>query len=162
SNFLDTLARIQNVVMDKTGTMTEGVFDVQEVNFSAEFDKDEMLQMVNVLESQSTHPVATAIHHYVGDVDHSIELVHTEEIAGHGLKATIHGKELLVGNFKLMDKFGIEYDLDFDRIVYTTIAVAYDHKFVGYMTIADNIKADAQLTIDKLKSLGVKSIMLSG
>lgn len=162
SNFLDTLARIQNVVMDKTGTMTEGVFNVQEVNFNAEFDKDEMLQMVNVLESQSTHPVATAIHHYVGDVDHSIELVHTEEIAGHGLKATIHGKELLVGNFKLMDKFGIEYNLDLDRIVYTAIAVAYDHKFVGYMTIADNIKADAQLTIDKLKSLGVKSTMLSG
>ncbi|NGM66715.1 heavy metal translocating P-type ATPase [Sphingobacterium sp. SGR-19] len=162
SNFLDTLARIQNVVMDKTGTMTEGVFSVQEVNFSAESDKEEMLQMINVLESRSTHPVATAIHQYVGDVDHSIELVNTEEIAGHGLKAIVDGKGLLVGNFKLMDKFGIEYDLDVNSIVYTTIAVAYDHKFVGYMTIADNIKADAQLTIDKLKSLGVKSTMLSG
>src|SRR5690606_3238214 len=162
SNFLDTLARIQNVVMDKTGTMTEGVFDVQEVNFSAEFDKDEMLQMVNVLESQSTHPVATAIYHYVGDVDHSIELVHTEEIAGHGLKATIHGIEQLVGKFKLMHEFRSEYHLSLERIGYTTIAVAYDRKFVGYMTIADNIKADAQLTIDKLKSLGVKSTMLSG
>lgn len=162
SNFLDVLANIQNVVMDKTGTMTEGVFQVQEVNFGSEFDKDEILKMVNRLESHSTHPVATAIHHFVGEIDHSVELKNTEEIAGHGLKSTINGKNLLVGNFKLMDKFGIKYDLDPNDIVYTTIAVAYDNKFVGYITIADNIKEDSQRTIDKLKSLNVKPTMLSG
>ncbi|MBD1432477.1 cadmium-translocating P-type ATPase [Sphingobacterium sp. DN00404] len=162
SNFLDALANIQNVVMDKTGTMTEGVFKVQEVNFNAAFDKEEILQMVNALESHSTHPVATAIHEYVGKPSNEIRLKNTEEIAGHGLKSTVNGNDILVGNFKLMDKFGIQYDLDPNSIVYTTIAVAYDNKFVGYITIADTIKKDAQETINLLHRLHVKATMLSG
>ncbi|MGE6394436.1 heavy metal translocating P-type ATPase [Chryseobacterium scophthalmum] len=162
SNFLDVLANVQNVVMDKTGTMTEGVFKVQEVNFGNEFNKDEILKLVNALESQSTHPVATAIYQFVGEIDHSVQLENVEEIAGHGLKATISGKELLVGNFKLMDKFNISYDLKTENIVYTLIAIAYDKKFVGYLTIADSIKEDAHLTINKLKTLNVKTTMLSG
>ncbi|ENI5461243.1 Zinc-transporting ATPase [Flavobacterium psychrophilum] len=162
SNFLDVMATIQNVVMDKTGTMTEGVFKVQEVVFNADFNKDEILQIVNALESQSTHPVATAIHQYVGKIDSTIVLKDVEEISGHGLKANVNGKELLVGNFKLMDKFSIAYDIDPTTIVYTLIAVAYDKKFVGYLTIADSIKEDAQITIDKLKALGIKTTMLSG
>lgn len=162
SNFLDVIADIKNVVMDKTGTMTEGVFKVQEVVLKPEFTQDEILKMVNALESQSTHPVATAIHQFVGEIDHSIQLENTEEIAGHGLKSTINGKELLVGNFKLMDKFNIKYDLDPSTIVYTLIAIAFDGKFAGYITIADSIKEDAQITIDQLKSLGVKTTMLSG
>ncbi|MGJ1361136.1 heavy metal translocating P-type ATPase [Sphingobacterium spiritivorum] len=162
SNFLDTIAAIQNVVMDKTGTMTEGVFKVQEVVFNPEFNKDEILKLVNAVESLSTHPVATAIHEYVGDIDSTIKLENTEEIAGHGLKARISGKELLVGNFKLMDKFGISYDVDPSSIVYTTIAVASDGKFVGYITIADSIKEDSQRTIELLHKLNVKVTMLSG
>ncbi|CAI8831230.1 heavy metal translocating P-type ATPase [Chryseobacterium sp. IT-36CA2] len=162
SNFLDSIAEIQNVVMDKTGTMTEGVFKVQEVSMSAEFNKEEVLQMVNVLESKSTHPVATAIHNYVGDINHNIPLENVEEIAGHGLKATINGKELLVGNFKLMDKFSISYDLNHANIVYTVIAVAYDKKFAGYITIADSIKEDAKQTVDNLHKMNVKATMLSG
>jgi Cd2+/Zn2+-exporting ATPase len=162
SNYLDVMASVQNVVMDKTGTMTEGVFKVQEVIFNSDFNKDEILQLVNVLESQSTHPVATAIHQFVGNVDSTITLKDVEEISGHGLKAYVNGKELLVGNFKLMDKFSISYDIDPSSIVYTLIAVAYDKKFVGYLTIADSIKEDAQITIDKLKALGVKTTMLSG
>lgn len=162
SNFLDVMASIQNVVMDKTGTMTEGVFKVQEVVFNSDFNKDEILQMVNALESQSTHPVATAIHQFVGNIDSTIQLKDVEEISGHGLKANINGKELLVGNFKLMDKFSITYDIDPSSIVYTLIAVAYDKKFVGYLTIADSIKEDAQISIDKLKALGIKTTMLSG
>ena len=162
SNFLDVIATVQNVVMDKTGTMTEGVFKVQEVVFDKQFKEKEILQMVNALESQSTHPVATAIHEFVGKVDASIKLGKVEEIAGHGLKATVDGKSLLVGNFKLMDKFSISYDTDPDSIVYTLIAVAYDNKFVGYVTIADVIKKDAQETIDRLNALNVKTTMLSG
>lgn len=162
SNFLDVMSTIQNVVMDKTGTMTEGVFKVQEVVFNTDFNKEDLLQLVNALESQSTHPVATAIHQFVGKIDSTIELKNVEEISGHGLKAEVDGKELLVGNFKLMDKFSIAYDIDPKSIVYTLIAVAYDKKFVGYLTIADSIKEDAQITIDKLKSLGIKTTMLSG
>jgi Cd2+/Zn2+-exporting ATPase len=162
SNFLDALANIQNVVMDKTGTMTEGVFKVQEVVFDSEFNRAEILQLVNALESHSTHPVATAIHQYAGTVNNTIPLENVEEIAGHGLKANVNGKELLVGNFKLMNKFSIAYGIDPNSIVYTVIAVAYDKKFVGYITIADSIKEDAQTTIDKLKLLNVKTTMLSG
>ncbi|ANF50377.1 cadmium/zinc/cobalt-transporting ATPase [Chryseobacterium glaciei] len=162
SNFLDVLANVQNVVMDKTGTMTEGVFKVQEVDFKTEFNKDEILKFVNALESKSSHPVATAIHDFVGEIDHSIQLENVEEIAGHGLKATINGKDLLGGNFKLLDKFNIKYDIQPENIVYTLIAIAYDKQFVGYLTIADSIKADAQLTINKLKALNVQTTMLSG
>lgn len=162
SNFLDLLANIQNVVMDKTGTMTEGVFKVQEVVFKPEFNKEQIIEMVNALESKSTHPVATAIHNFVGKVDSNIELNNVEEIAGHGLKAEVNGKELLVGNFKLMDTFGISYDIDSEAIVYTLVAIAYDKKFAGYLTIADVIKEDAQSTVSKLKKLGVNTTMLSG
>ena len=169
SNFLDTLSNIQNVVMDKTGTITEGVFKVQEVVFDPAFNKDEMLKMVNILESHSTHPVAAAIHEYVGKPDNAIRLENTTEIAGHGLKSTVYqptgqadGKELLVGNFKLMNKFGIPYDLDPNSIANTTIAVAYDHEFVGYISIADIIKEDARQTIVQLNELNIKTTMLSG
>ncbi len=162
SNFLDSIATIQHVVMDKTGTMTEGVFKVQELNLKADFNKDEILKMVNKLESQSTHPVATAIHDFVGKIDSSVELINVEEISGHGLKADVNGKELLVGNFKLLKKFGVAYDIDPESIVYTVIAIAYDKKFAGYLTIADSIKEDAQVTVNALNALGVKITMLSG
>lgn len=162
SNFLDAIATIQNVVMDKTGTMTEGVFKVQDVVFDTAFNQSEILELVNALENYSNHPVATAIHQYVGEVNPDIQLQNIEEIAGHGLKADINNKELLVGNFKLMDRFSIPYNIDVNNIVYTVIAIAYDRKFVGYITIADSIKEDAQITIDKLNILNVKSTMLSG
>jgi len=162
SNFLDSIAEIQNVVMDKTGTMTEGVFKVQEVSIQPEFNKEEILKLVNALESKSTHPVATAIHNYAGEIDHSLPLENVEEIAGHGLKASVNGKELLVGNFKLMDKFNISYDTNHVNIVYTLIAIAYDKKFAGYITIADSIKSDAKETVESLHRMGVKATMLSG
>ena len=162
SNFLDKIAEIQNVVMDKTGTMTEGVFKVQDVTIKDGFDKDEILQLVNVVESKSTHPVATAVHEFVGEINNSINLEDTEEIAGHGLKAIANGKEILVGNFKLLDKFKISYDVDPSKIVYTVIAIAYDGKFAGFITIADRIKNDAKQAVEKLHSLNVKATMLSG
>ncbi|MEC5172491.1 heavy metal translocating P-type ATPase [Chryseobacterium nepalense] len=162
SNFLDVLANIRHVVMDKTGTLTEGVFKVQEIQFNNDFNKDEILKLINALESKSSHPVATAIHEYVGEIDHSIPLENIEEIAGRGLKANINDKELLVGNLKLMDQFSIKYNIDSENIVYTLIAVAYDKKFVGYLTIADTVKQDAQSAINRLKALNVKITMLSG
>ncbi|WP_294286782.1 heavy metal translocating P-type ATPase [uncultured Chryseobacterium sp.] len=162
SNFLDVLATVRQVVMDKTGTLTEGVFKVQEVNINNGFNKDELLKLVNALESKSSHPVATAIHEYAGEIDHSVKLENVEEVAGQGLKATANGKELLVGNFRLIDAAGIRYDFNPENIVDTVIAVAYDQKFAGYLTIDDEVKPDAKVTIDQLKSLGVTVTMLSG
>jgi len=148
--------------MDKTGTMTEGVFKVQEVHFHSAFNQTEILEMVNAVESKSTHPVATAIHEFMGEENTSLNIENVEEIPGHGLIAVVKGKELLVGNFKLLDKFGIKYDSNITEIAYTLIAIAYDGKYVGYLTVADSIKEDAQLTINKLETLGVKTTMLSG
>ena len=162
SNFLDVMASVKNVVMDKTGTLTEGVFKVQEVQLQAGFEVQETLSWVNALESNSTHPVATAIREYVGEVDSSIAFTNIEEIAGHGLRATLNGQEVLVGNFKLLDKFGVAYDFDPAQVVYTIIAIAQNKKFVGYLTIADQIKADAPKAIDLLHQMGVKLTMLSG
>ncbi len=162
SNFLDILANTRHVVMDKTGTITEGVFKVQEVILDSSFDKKKLLEMVNALERHSTHPVATAIHEYVGDENPQLQLIDTEEIPGHGLKTTIEGEQLLVGNFKLLRKFGITYDVDPATIVYTTIAIAYGGVFAGYITIADQIKEDAQKAIDRLNLMNVKTTMLSG
>ncbi|WP_425636859.1 heavy metal translocating P-type ATPase [Algoriphagus yeomjeoni] len=162
SNFLDSITEIKNVVMDKTGTMTEGVFDVQEVHLRPEFEQSKILDLVNALESKSTHPISTAIKKHVGEIDSSIVLENVEEVAGHGLKAQIDRKELLVGNFKLLDKYSIPYSIDPSGIVFTLVAIAYDGKFAGYLTIADSIKSDAQHTIAQLKSMGVGITMLSG
>ncbi|MCD8540802.1 MAG: cadmium-translocating P-type ATPase, partial [Leadbetterella sp.] len=162
SNFLDVLAHTRHVVMDKTGTLTEGVFRVQEVVLQPGQDKDTILKLVNVLESHSTHPVATAIHEYAGPVDTSVIMENTKEIPGYGLKATANGKELLVGNFKLMDREGIAYDPDPAGIVYTVIAIAYDRKFAGYLTIADSIKPEAGTAIRRLHDANVKTTLLSG
>ncbi len=162
SNYLDALAAVKNVVVDKTGTMTEGVFKVQTVNIKPEFDKDFILKLMNVIENSSTHPVATAIHDYLGEPDHTMIIDHIEEIAGHGLTGTYKGNKLLVGNVKLLDKFNIKYDVNLNKIVETVIAIAYEGKFAGYITIADRIKEDALDTVKKLKKLGVTTTMLSG
>lgn len=162
SNFLDSMAGIQHMVMDKTGTLTEAVFKVQELVFKPGFDRNTILQMVNALEHNSTHPVATAIRDYTGELDTTIVLENVEEIAGYGLKATIDGKDLLVGNFRLLDRFGVLYDTDTDAIVYTTIAIAYDGKFAGYLTIADNVKPDAKEAIDRLRAMDIQTTLLSG
>ena len=162
SNFLDLIAQVNHVVMDKTGTMTEGVFKVQEVNFESKFDQKQILDLVNVLESQSSHPVATAIHEFVGAVNNEIKFSEVEEIPGLGLKGTYQNNDLLVGNFKLMDAFSIPHKVNVDTIVFTTIAVAYKNEFIGYLTISDSIKKEAQLTIDQLNAMQIKTTLLSG
>lgn len=163
-NYLDALSNIQNIVVDKTGTMTEGVFEVKDVLIGQQFDQDYILQLVNVLESHSSHPIATAILNYVGEIDTTIQLGEIEEYAGFGLKTSVEQKDFLVGNFKLMDKFNIHYDINPNEIADTTLAIAYGDEFVGYVTIADRIKADAARTVAALHKMKVKVkvTMLSG
>lgn len=161
-NFLDALSTIQHVVMDKTGTMTEGVFHVQEVFMDPSFNREEILSWVNALESYSSHPVATAVHEFVGKPNADISLEQIEEIPGHGMRSLVLGKELLVGNFKLLDRFSVAYDDGPNRHIDTTLAIAYDKKFVGYIRIADRIKEDAAETIAQLHRLQVQTTMLSG
>ncbi len=162
SHFLDLLADTKNVVMDKTGTLTEGVFKVKDVVIEPGFNKDEILKLLNFIEGKSTHPIATAIHEFVGNIDHSVKMENIEEIAGYGLKGSLDHRIFLAGNFRLMDTFNIQYTTDPSQFTETLIAIAFDGKFAGYLTISDHIKKDAAHAISELKKLGVKSTMLSG
>lgn len=162
SNFLDILASVKNVVMDKTGTMTEGVFKVQQVHIEKGFNKEEILVLLNILESKSTHPIAAAVHEYAGEIRHDIVMKDFEEIAGHGLKGTIDGKEVLAGNFKLMEKFDIPHSVNHIEVSDTLIAVAVDGQFAGYVTISDQIKEDSSSAVTELQKMGIKVTMLSG
>lgn len=162
SNYLDILATVKNVVLDKTGTLTEGVFKVHQVHINPVFDTNKILQWVNCIESHSNHPVATAIHEYVDTVNQEITIANVEEIAGQGMRAEIEGKEILVGNFKLLDTYKIPYSIANEEIVFTTLAIAFDKTFVGYITIADQIKTTAPETIKQLQQMGITPTMMSG
>lgn len=162
SNFLDIMTKIDTVVMDKTGTLTKGVFQVQKVSTAAGIEEKEFIQLLAAIESKSTHPIATAIAEYAGNAPNQDQIGHVEEIAGHGLKGSIDGKEVLAGNAKLLKKFSIAYPEDIDAIVDSVVVVAIDQKFAGYVTIADEVKADAKQAIADLHALNIKTVMLSG
>jgi Cd2+/Zn2+-exporting ATPase len=159
SNFLDVVTRIDTVVTDKTGTLTKGVFKVQQVE--TEMDKTEFLRLAASLESYSTHPVARAIIQHAAGINLS-KPTDVEEIAGHGLKGTVEGLEILAGNLKLLQRFDISFPESLDAIVETIVVVAVHGKYAGYITIADEVKEDAAETIASLKKLGIETIMLSG
>lgn len=159
SNYLDVMTKIDTVVMDKTGTLTEGVFKVQKI-VAVGIDEKELLKLAATLESKSTHPIAVAITQHAGNNNSSVNNV--EEISGHGLKGTIDGKEVLAGNLKLLKKFKIEYDKTVEAVVETIVVVAVNNKYAGYIIIADQIKEDAPKAIQDLHSLNIKTVMLSG
>lgn len=163
SNYLDQMRKVDSVVMDKTGTLTKGVFNVQQV-VAVDFDKDLMLILVSALESQSTHPVAKAVAAYCADLEfESAEVKEVEEIAGLGMKGQVEEFDVLVGNSKLLQKFSIPYDITIDAIAETTVVVAINGKYCGYISIADEIKDDAKAAIDELRKIGVRNlVMLSG
>lgn len=160
-NFLDVMTTIDTVVMDKTGTLTKGVFKVQKV-VTENFDEKEFLKLAAAIEANSTHPIAKAIAVYAEDKADSVKADKVEEIAGHGLKATIDGKEILAGNLKLMKLHNVACPADVDKVVDTIVAIAVNNKFAGYITIADEIKEDAAEAIKQMHSLNIKTVMLSG
>jgi Zn2+/Cd2+-exporting ATPase len=162
ANFLDLITRVDTVVMDKTGTLTEGVFKVQRVETQL-VDKDGFISAVAALESKSSHPIAQAIVTEVGEKYKSRLVRDVEEIPGYGLRGEVDGKQLLVGNSRLLSKFNIAYDPALETIVDTTVMVAIEGQYAGYITIADQVKADAVLAIKNLRDRGVKRlVMLSG
>ncbi|WP_316796493.1 heavy metal translocating P-type ATPase [Pedobacter agri] len=160
SNFLDLITKLNVVVMDKTGTLTKGVFKVQKIESS--IDESEFLNLLAAVEAKSTHPIAKAIVAHVGEKEvHPAENI--EEIAGMGLKGTVNGKEVLAGNVKLLEKFKIDFDVKIKDIEESIVVVAVDGKYVGYVLIADEIKEDATDAINQLHANGVKQVvMLSG
>lgn len=162
SNFLDVMTGINVVVMDKTGTLTEGVFKVQEI-VTNDIKQEELLKLTAALESHSTHPIGLAVVEHAGkEVITGLGVTGVEEISGHGLKGFIDGKVVLAGNTKLMKKFHIDYPAEIDGIVYTIVIVAIDKKYKGHITIADKIKEDAVQAIKGLHELKIQTVMLSG
>jgi Cd2+/Zn2+-exporting ATPase len=161
STFLDIMASIQVVVMDKTGTLTKGVFKVQKV-VAVDISEADLVKYTAALETKSTHPVGTAIIEYAKGAEKNTTVTDVEEIAGHGLKGKVDGKEILAGNVKLMKKFNISYDAEIDNKPFTIIVIAINQKYSGYFLIADEIKEDAKQAIESLHRLNVKTVMLSG
>jgi Cd2+/Zn2+-exporting ATPase len=162
ANFLDLMARVDTVVMDKTGTLTEGVFRVQQVE-TAWPDKAWFLSAAAALESKSTHPIAQAIVTHAGDTFQSRQVKEVQEIPGHGLKGEVDGKQMLLGNSRLLDRFEVAYDRSLDTRAETMVLVSIDGIYAGYITIADQLREDAALAVQSLRNLGVKKlVMLSG
>jgi Cd2+/Zn2+-exporting ATPase len=160
-NFLDVMTTINTVVMDKTGTLTKGVFKVQKVVPSS-VQENELLRIAAAIEANSTHPVAKAVVEYAKGKEGDSKASDVEEIAGHGLKGIVDGKEVLAGNTKLMKKYNVVYPNDIETIVDTIVLLAIDHTFAGYITIADEIKEDAAQAIKDMHGLSIKTVMLSG
>lgn len=161
SVFLDLMTQLKTVVMDKTGTLTKGVFKVQEVK-PINLDVAQLAQLTAALESKSTHPVATAILAYAGEGYQSIAVQDVEEIPGHGLKGQVAGKTMLAGNGKLLRKFNVAFDEALTQIPYTIVLTAIDGQFSGYFIIADEVKPDAAAAIKRIKAEGIRTVMLSG
>ncbi|MBP6810749.1 MAG: heavy metal translocating P-type ATPase [Saprospiraceae bacterium] len=165
SNFLDLMTKVNTVVMDKTGTLTHGVFKVQKVE-SEGIEKNDLLMLAAALEQHSTHPVAKALLRYADEqkVDwKKAAVAEVKEIAGHGLTGQVNGRQIMVGNTKLLVKLKVAYPPALDAEVDTIAIVAVDGKYSGFVTIADEIKPDAQQTVTELHSAGIRElVMLSG
>ncbi|MGM5629594.1 heavy metal translocating P-type ATPase [Apibacter raozihei] len=162
SNFLDALVDVKQVVLDKTGTVTQGNFSVHKVSVNTEYNEEQILTWVNIAESQSTHPIANAIHEYINQSPDISRIKSMEDIPGKGIKAEIDSYEILAGNFRLMDLYNIKYDQDLKQIVNTVVLIAVNQKYAGYIEIADQLKPNVTNDIQELHAMGIKTIMLSG
>lgn len=155
--YLEMLSNIKNIIFDKTGTLTKGKFKV--VKVYDKYNKD-ILKIAAYCEANSTHPIARAIRNEYGkDIDHN-NLHNIKEQAGLGTSCTLDGKDVLVGNKRLMEKNSISIDEDIeDRgIVY----VAYDNEYIGYILVADEIKNTTYDLVPKLRKKGLNVAMITG
>ncbi|MDL2223051.1 cadmium-translocating P-type ATPase [Bacteroidales bacterium OttesenSCG-928-M11] len=164
SNYLEAITKVNTVVMDKTGTLTQGVFKVQKIVPANHLLETDLVNIVASVETQSTHPIAKAIVEYAKQ--QNIEIIKPEivnEIAGHGLQASIDNKAILVGNPKLLNKNGIAFPPEITVIPETIVVCAINGLYAGYILVADAPKADAATAVNALREFGIKNIvMLSG
>jgi Cd2+/Zn2+-exporting ATPase len=158
ASFLDAMTKINTLVMDKTGTVTKGVFKIKEVK-AIGWEESDFMKYLMAIEEQSTHPIAKAIMEYKEDGE-DFEAKDVSEIAGKGLKGIVNGKTILVGNKALMLANNIDVPTETDSIVESIVLVAIDNKFAGYVVIADELKEDAKETITALHKVGIKNIMM--
>ena len=160
SNYLEALANTELVVFDKTGTLTEGVFEVQKVE-SERISKEDLLRYTAYAENHSTHPIATSVKKAYGKEINVTNISKVEEISGFGVIANVDGKDILVGNEKLMKEKNIQYTKCNE--IGTILYVAIENEFAGYIVIADKVKKDSAKAISNLKNMNIKkTVMLTG
>ena len=160
---IEALAKINAVVLDKTGTLTHGQFTVQKIMPAADFSADELLQIAAACELSSTHPIAVGIVAAAGE--QNLLITHptkVEEIAGHGIKATTRQGEVLCGNQKLLAKFGVDLSEYRPEKSGAEVLVAVNGQFVGHILIDDSIKEDAAAAVKLLQKQGISTAMLTG
>lgn len=159
ASFLDAMTKINTLVMDKTGTVTKGVFKIKEVVNNSTFTNEEFMRYLMAIEEQSTHPIAKAILEYKAEGS-DLEAKDVSEIAGKGLSGVVNGKTVLVGNKALMTANTIKVPTETETIVESIVLVAIENNFAGYVVIADELKDDAKETITALHKVGIKDIMM--
>ena len=159
-NYLEALSKVDTVVLDKTGTLTKGVFNVQKVIvIDKNIKEDEFISLVAMAESGSNHPISKSIQKYYNKEIDTNSINSIKEISGKGIEAVINNKKILVGNEKLID---VPNDIIINDIG-TILYVEIENKFAGYIVISDEIKKDAKKAIKDLKDIGIKkSVMLTG
>ena len=161
SNYLDILTKANTMVLDKTGTITKGNFEVSKIILAEEIKEEELLEIAAVAESMSNHPIAKSIINRVNKKVNQEEIEEYKEIAGMGIKAKYHGEEIVAGNAKLLEKEEIKYYPcnEIGAIVY----VAKNKKYLGAIVISDTIKPDSKEAIEGFKKNGISKIcMLTG
>ena len=158
ASFLDAMTKINTLVMDKTGTVTKGVFKIKVIK-AIGWDESEFMKYLMAMEEQSTHPIAKAILEYK-DEGADYEASEVSEIAGKGLKGIVNGKTVLVGNKALMTANNINVLEETETIVESIVLVSIDNTFAGYVVIADELKEDAKETITALHKVGINNIMM--
>lgn len=160
SNYLEALSNVNVIVCDKTGTLTEGVFEVQEIS-PVDISKDELLMYATYAESFSNHPISLSLKNSYDKKINTKKIIDTKEISGKGVYAKIEGKDILVGNEKLMNEYKIKFKKS--NFIGTIIYVAIDNKYAGYIGISDKIKDDSYKAIKLFRINNInKIIMLTG
>jgi len=156
---MDKLKEVNTMVMDKTGTVTKGVFKIRDIEVFGNYSKEEFMTYLLSIESKSTHPIAKAIMEYpvTGSIPEATEI---KEIAGKGLQGIVNGSKVVAGNKKLMTQFNISTPKEIDGIVESIVLIGIDDQFAGYVTIADEMKEDAKETIAAFRQEGIDLIMM--
>ena len=161
SSYLETLSKTKCIVFDKTGTMTKGVFEVNEVLCADGFDGDELLKYAAYAEAYSSHPISESLRSAYGESIDTERVSEVNEIRGNGVTAKVDGKSVAVGNTKLMDSVGAEYKLP--ESAGTLVFVAVDGTYAGCIVISDVIKGGAKDAVSLLRENGVERVvMLTG
>ncbi len=157
SNYIDMLTKVKTVIFDKTGTLTRGTFKVTEVVPKNKFNKEELLYLASQAESNSNHPIARSIKEaYRKKIKTKIKKY--TEIPGYGVKVKIKDYEVLAGNDRLLHREHIKHDVC--RMNKTVVHVAVNQKYAGYIIISDELRKDAQKTINELRKMGIKKIIM--